>query len=672
MKQISLRICILLCIFLLTIIPILLINTLYVSAVVRNVKKQNQTFYCDLVNQLAINIDYYYSQYAEDFSNSSMLSSFQKILNRPQLSPIDEQIFLHYSETSMKLRENVLAKIPGDFFLIELERGNIVNDTPYNLIDFSQKMTVNIDMKKMELEPAWSSIKNGLSNEAVLCEAEILKSSSPGKYLNRTFFFYPYRNDNDENLKYLMGVMCSENFFHNIYKDSSGIEHGTLYLKDHFGKMLDVNHPSKNDSYEYDSILGKYQNVEAFNDDVKLRNKMSFKEYQRLNTDPEILQSPQFLYQREIFDSEGLDTPNCSVVQHKQQKFLSVFMRAPLSQIEISFFYPLILVYIPVIGIIVGNLILVALLLAAMILIVIKVTNRLMLPITLIVDAQKKVESGNCDVRIDNDMFIGEFADVGRNFNDIVSKITDERAHVDEFLGKQQQQIFENSKKLENAAKRLESEQLSMKERLLEIYPKKTAEKIFCHEKVEPETYENVSILLFEITVFSGAISGSAFTEQLLKLNEIFTEFDEIMNKYGCCKIRTMGQTYLAVCGLPLEDSWSIQHITLAAEECVKFIERKNADCENQIKFRAVICSGSVVAGIVGTKKCTYDILGDTVVNASDFLESAPFGELSVSGEVYNCLQKNSALEFKRLKEVVLKNGKTEEMFVLCGENHER
>ncbi len=662
MKQISLRICILLCIFSLTIIPVLLINTFYVSTVVQNVREQNQTFYCDLVNQLAINIDYYYSQYAEDFSNSSMFPSFQKILSRPELSPIDEQIFLHYSETSMKLRENVLAKIPGDFFLIEFDRSNIMNNTPYNLIDFSEKMAVNIDVKKMETEPALAFVKNGVSNKAVLCEAEILKSSLPGKYQNRTFFFYPYRKDNEENLKYLMGVMCSENFFHNIYKDSSGIERGTVYLQDQFGKLLDVNHPSKNDSYEYDNILGKYHD-----DGVKSKNKMSFKEYQLLNTDPEILQSPQFLYQRENFDNENWNTPNYSVVLHKQQKFLSVFMRAPLSQIEISFFYPLILVYIPVVGIIVGNLILMALLLAVMILVIIKVTNRLMMPITLLINAQKEVESGNCDVKIDDEIFFGEFADIGRNFNEIVSKIANERSRVDVFLKEQQQHIFENSKKLEAAAKSLENERLRMKEKLLEIYPKKTAEKIFLQEQTEPEVYKNVSILFFDIN-FSGTISGSASSELLLKLNEIFNQFDEIMNRYGCCKIRTMGQTYLAVCGLPLEDSWHIQHITSAAIECVELIERKSADYGNQIKFRAGICCGSVTAGVIGIKKCTYDILGEAVVNAYNFVELTPLGKLSVSDEVYNCLQKSGSWEFKRLKEVIFKNGKIEEMYILCGE----
>ena len=95
MKQINLRLCILLCIFSLTIIPVLLINTFYVSTVVREAKEQNETFYCDLVNQLAINIDYYYSQYAEAFGNISTFPSFQKILDRPRMSALDEKSFLH-------------------------------------------------------------------------------------------------------------------------------------------------------------------------------------------------------------------------------------------------------------------------------------------------------------------------------------------------------------------------------------------------------------------------------------------------------------------------------------------------------------------------------------------------------------------------------------------------
>ena len=603
MKQISLRICILLCVFSLTIIPVLLINTFYVSTVIKGIEQQNKTYYCDLVNQLAINVDYYYSQYAEDFGNISTFSSFQKILNRPQLSPIDEQIFLHYSPASIELRENVSAKISGDFFLVEYDRKNLANNTLYNLIDFSKNMAVNVDMNKMDAEQIASLLKPEQVRKAILCEAEILKSSTQGKFQNRTFFFFPFEKEKQDKSKYLMGVMCNEDFFYDIYRDNSGIERGTVYLQDQFGKLLNVNHPSENDYFKYDSVLGKYQNTEKHEGDIKSKNRMTLKEYQLLNIDSDILQAPQFLRQRENFDEESCDTPNCSVVLHNQKKFLSVFMRAPLSQIEISYFYPLSLVYKPVIGIVVGNFLLMGLLLIIMSLVIIRVTNRLMLPIIQLMNVQKDVEHGISDVQLDEKKFFGEFTDVGQNFNAIVSKITEDRAKANLLIEQQQQQILNNSKELEIAAKKIENERLLEEKQLLNILPKKVMEKVIVNEKVEPVVYKNVSIFFFDLRELSAdPISKVTTVELFSKLNRIFNQFDEIMSRYGCYKIRTLGQSYLAVCGLPLEDSWSIQHMMAAAVECMDFVKKEDSDI-NQMKYRGAIFSGTVTAGIVGDRK---------------------------------------------------------------------
>lgn len=668
MKQISLRICILLCVFSLTIIPVLLINTFYVSTVIKGIEQQNKTFYCDLVNQLAVNVDYYYSQYAEDFGNISMFSSFQNILNRPQLSPIDEQIFLHYSPASIELRENVSAKISGDFFLVEYDRKNLANNTLYNLIDFSENMAVNIDMNKMDAELVASLVKPEQIGKSILCEAEILKSNTLGKYQNRTFFFFPFEKENQDKSKYLMGVMCNEDFFYNIYKDNSGIERGTVYLQDQFGKLLDVNHPSRNDYFKYDPVLGKYQNSEKVEDDIRSRNRMTLKDYQLLNIDSGILQAPQYLRQREKFDSESWNTPNCSVVLHKQKKFLSVFMRAPLSQIEISYFYPLTLVYKPVIGIVVGNLMLMALLLIIMSLVIIRVTNRLMLPIIQLMNVQKDVEHGISNVELDEKKFFGEFTDVGQNFNAIVAKITEDRAKANLLIEQQQQQILNNSKELEIAAKKIESERLLEEKQLLNILPKKIMEKIVANEKIEPVVYKNVSIFFFDLRELSvNPISKVTTVELLSKLNRIFNQFDEIMSRYGCYKIRTLGQSYLAVCGVPLEDSWSIQHMMVAAIECMDFMKKEDPDGK-QMKYRGTVFSGTVTAGIIGVNKYVYDILGNIVTDMYSFAELTPFGKLSVSSEVYNTLQKNNSWKFERFKEVILKYGRIEEMFLFDGE----
>lgn len=670
MKKFNLRICILLCIFSLTIIPVLLINVFYVFTVVQNVKKQSQVFYSDLVNQFAVNIDFYYSQYAEEFGNISILPSFQEILNRPKdLSAVNEKVFLYYSDTSTEFRQSVDAKKFGDFFIVEFDRKNPTNNMPYNLIDFSENLAVNIDVDKMVTEPSFKLMNAESEGKPILCESGILKKSSSEEYSDRTFFFYPYKKNSKNELKYLMGVMCNEDFFYNnIYKNNSGIERGTLYLHDQFGELLNVNHPSENDYYKYDHLVGKYQYGDTVHENTKSQKRMTLKEYQLLNTDQEILQAPQFLHQREVFDNEGWSSPNCSVVLHKQQKFLSIFMRAPLSQIEISFFYPLVLVYMPVVGIVIGNLILMALLLIVVSLIIIKVTDRLMLPITQLISVQKEVEHGNYDVKLNEEMFYGEFADIGKNFNAIVSKNVKERADANMFLEEQQTQILSNSKNLEAAAKKVKDKHSMMEVNLLEILPKKEVEKILSDEKIEPVVYENISLLFFEIKELFGVISSATSSEQLAELNNIFIQFDEIMNKYGCYKIRTQGQTYLAACGFPLEDSWNVQHITAAATECVKLIEKRNAGNEKQIKFRAGIYFGSITVGVIGTKKYTYDILGNTVTDAYNFLEQMPLGKLSASSDIYQALQNNKFWKFERFKEVILKNGKIEEMFLFCGE----
>ena len=191
MKKFNLRICILLCIFSLTIIPVLLINVFYVFNVVQNVKKQSQVFYSDLVNQFAVNIDFYYSQYAEEFGNISILPSFQEILNRPKdLSAVNEKVFLYYSDTSTEFRQSVDAKKFGDFFIVEFDRKNPTNNMPYNLIDFSENLAVNIDVDKMVTEPSFKLMNAESEGKPILCESGILKKSSSEEYSDRTFFFY--------------------------------------------------------------------------------------------------------------------------------------------------------------------------------------------------------------------------------------------------------------------------------------------------------------------------------------------------------------------------------------------------------------------------------------------------------------------------------------------------
>jgi class 3 adenylate cyclase len=207
---------------------------------------------------------------------------------------------------------------------------------------------------------------------------------------------------------------------------------------------------------------------------------------------------------------------------------------------------------------------------------------------------------------------------------------------------------------------------------LQKILPKNEVGKILADEKIEPTIHENVCVFLLKINEFSNFVSNSATVEQFSKLNELFIKFDEIMDKYGCYKIRTLGQSYLATCGIAVKDSWCIQHLTAAAIECMNLIEKENTNNENQIKFKASLCYGSVTTGVIGDGKFVYDVVGKPINCVYDFIEQTPDGRLSLSSEMYQTLRNDKFWKFVRFKEVILKNGKIEEMFLFNGESNEK
>lgn len=97
-------------------------------------------------------------------------------------------------------------------------------------------------------------------------------------------------------------------------------------------------------------------------------------------------------------------------------------------------------------------------------------------------------------------------------------------------------------------------------------------------------------------------------TELVEEINYCFTEFDKIMGRNGLEKIKTIGDAYLAVCGLPIEDKDHANKTVLAAVEIIDFINKREAE-GGHFKVRIGINSGSVVAGIVGVKS-THMIYG--------------------------------------------------------------
>ncbi len=174
------------------------------------------------------------------------------------------------------------------------------------------------------------------------------------------------------------------------------------------------------------------------------------------------------------------------------------------------------------------------------------------------------------------------------------------------------------SARREFAAMRLLDKERERSERLLlNILPAPIAERLKASEDSIAEHSDGVTVLFADIAGFTP-LSASKTPQALVELlNRIFSEFDALADAHGLEKIKTMGDAYMAVAGLP--NPWP-DHAPRAARMALAMLDviaRVAAETGEKLALRIGLNSGPVVAGVIGRRKFTYDLWGDTVNTAS-------------------------------------------------------
>lgn len=193
--------------------------------------------------------------------------------------------------------------------------------------------------------------------------------------------------------------------------------------------------------------------------------------------------------------------------------------------------------------------------------------------------------------------------------------------------------IFRNNKKL--GAEKNKSETL-----LYNILPEEVASELKDRGATTARQYDKVTVLFTDFVNFTKAgerLGSKALVEEL---HTCFKAFDNIMEKYGIEKIKTIGDAYLAVCGLPTADERHAEKVVNAAKEIIEFTHQRRAQLgDKTFEIRIGIHSGEVVAGIVGVKKFAYDIWGDTVNTAARMEQKSEPGKINISERTYELVQ---------------------------------
>jgi class 3 adenylate cyclase len=154
--------------------------------------------------------------------------------------------------------------------------------------------------------------------------------------------------------------------------------------------------------------------------------------------------------------------------------------------------------------------------------------------------------------------------------------------------------------------------------------------------EVIAERFEAVTVLFADIVGFT-TLSAQVSPEELVRLlNDIFSCFDGLADKYGLEKIKTIGDAYMAVAGLPMPRP---DHAAAAADMALEMQREIATLAEGQLQARIGMHTGPVVAGVIGKKKFSYDLWGDTVNTASRMESHSIPGQIQVTQATYEFLQ---------------------------------
>ena len=181
----------------------------------------------------------------------------------------------------------------------------------------------------------------------------------------------------------------------------------------------------------------------------------------------------------------------------------------------------------------------------------------------------------------------------------------------------------------------LQVEQEKSEQLLVNILPKPIAERMKKGETNIADSFPDVTVLLADLVGFT-TLSAHIGPEQIVQLlNEIFSAFDLLAEKHGLEKIKTIGDAYMVAGGIsfPRPD-----HAEASAELALNMqveIERLNKEYDTSVRLRIGICTGPVVAGVIGQRRFAYDLWGDTVNLACRLESTGEAGKIQIAESTY-------------------------------------
>ncbi len=205
---------------------------------------------------------------------------------------------------------------------------------------------------------------------------------------------------------------------------------------------------------------------------------------------------------------------------------------------------------------------------------------------------------------------------------------------------------------VERNTRELKREKEQVEKLLLNLMPRSVYEEYKTFGVVTPQLYDPVSVLMLDFVGFTEMVASQDPSVTVTELNDIYSAFDRIGEQFGCERIKTIGDAYITVAGLPDPTPDHAKSIANTAIRFVRYLNRRNLSHPHQWRCRIGLATGSVVGSVVGIQKYVYDIFGPAVNLASRLQEFSDPMNITVQDEVAQVLKDQFDLEHVGPREI--------------------
>jgi class 3 adenylate cyclase len=202
-----------------------------------------------------------------------------------------------------------------------------------------------------------------------------------------------------------------------------------------------------------------------------------------------------------------------------------------------------------------------------------------------------------------------------------------------------ERRVIERTAQLQEANEEIAMEKDKSERLLLNILPQPIAEQLKENSSHIANGFAEATILFADIVGFTQLSEQLSPTQLVSLLNDIFSEFDCLTEKYDLEKIKTIGDAYMVVGGIPESRNDHAEAIAQMALDMREKLADFNVKHGIEINIRIGINTGPVVAGVIGTKKFIYDLWGDAVNTASRMESHSLAGRIQLTQSTYELLK---------------------------------